>query len=952
VLTLDSIAELRENRTVAAIGISPPIGREAEWTRLLEFVGGLADGPSAATIRGDPGIGKTVLLRAAAAAADRAGGRVLLARCAEAEMPLPLVGLGDLVDRRLLEVAEDLPEPQRHALAVAAGLESVRNERPEQLALPRAFTSYLRALAQQGRTLIAIDDVQWLDAASARLLAFAVRRLHGLPCSFLITLRAEASDELGFASALGDRATEIHLGPLDVEALHHVVRQRLGARIARPALARIHAASAGNPMFALELARLGAGRAGAPAAPLPVPSSLEALVRERVAMYAPRIRTFLAVAAAIERPTVGLLEAVLGSGAGLVDEAVEEGAIVVGDDGDVRFTHPLLASAAYAAVPPTRRRRLHAALAECADDAAERARHLALSSVVPSRKVAQALDEAASHLRARGAPDAAADLAKHAARLTPDGDAFDREERVLAVAEYLLEAGQVDASAGVMDELLATGLSGTRRSRALWLRAVVETSGERARRLAEEALEHVGDDRWLEARLLLYLATYVDQSSVAEAEKLVRRALAAAEELCEPQLIAAALAALGRRAALQARPEPKLVERAIRLTSTYGPLRLRDPSPTTEIAEQRLWSGDLDGARALLESELKALRDRGIYYGRKQLLRDLADLEWRAGNWNRAAHHLDEHWQLTFDGGDEFYAFVVQWQRALLAASQGLVDEADQLTRGAIARAEGWHWPSLAIPVRWVRGFLALSRGEPAVAYDVLHGLPRLLDELEIYEPGYWPLMPDVIEACVAVGDLEEADRLLSTLDARARALNHRWGIPAALRCRALLLLAHGDADGALATADEAAAGFEAAGFRLDRGRALLLAGETRRRRGERRRAGERLDAARDVFSTLGAPIWVARVESELRRARPRPRLDQALTSAERRVATLVAAGSTNREVAAQLFTTVGTVEVHLTRIYRKIGVRSRTELARRVAEGTVELAGDEEALADNRENQ
>jgi DNA-binding NarL/FixJ family response regulator len=165
--------------------------------------------------------------------------------------------------------------------------------------------------------------------------------------------------------------------------------------------------------------------------------------------------------------------------------------------------------------------------------------------------------------------------------------------------------------------------------------------------------------------------------------------------------------------------------------------------------------------------------------------------------------------------------------------------------------------------------------------------------------------------------------------------------MPARLRCRALLLLARRDLDASLAAAEEAVAASEDVGLPLDRGRALLAAGEALRRLGQRRRAAEKLDAAKEVFAELGASLWVARAETELRRASPRPRRERELTSAERRVAALVAAGRTNREVAAQLFTTVGTVEVHLTRIYRKLAVRSRTELARRVADGTLDLADE-----------
>jgi DNA-binding CsgD family transcriptional regulator len=163
--------------------------------------------------------------------------------------------------------------------------------------------------------------------------------------------------------------------------------------------------------------------------------------------------------------------------------------------------------------------------------------------------------------------------------------------------------------------------------------------------------------------------------------------------------------------------------------------------------------------------------------------------------------------------------------------------------------------------------------------------------------------------------------------------------LAAALRSRAQLLLVRGETVAAVGAAVQAADAFDSAGFPFDRGRSLLVAGDALRCLGERRRAAEKLEAARAVFVKLGAALWVERAEQELRRARPRPRRDRELTSAERRVATHVAAGKTNREVAAQLFTTVATVEAHLTRIYRKLGVRSRTELARGVADGTLTLA-------------
>jgi DNA-binding CsgD family transcriptional regulator len=273
---------------------------------------------------------------------------------------------------------------------------------------------------------------------------------------------------------------------------------------------------------------------------------------------------------------------------------------------------------------------------------------------------------------------------------------------------------------------------------------------------------------------------------------------------------------------------------------------------------------------------------------------------------------------------------------ALIATLRGRVVDARRLASEGMRHGESLHLPSLVASNRAVLGFLELSLGEPVDAWRTLSEPPAAL-ERRFPTHGVPEPMPNGVEALVRLGRLDDAEALLARFDARWP--DHGWAMPARLRCRALLLLARRDFEAALAAAEEAVAASEVVGFPLERGRALLAAGEALRRLGQRRRAAEKLDAAKQVFVELGAPLWVARAEKELRRARPRPRRDRELTSAERGVAALVAAGRTNREVAAELFVTVGTVEVHLTRIYRKLGLRSRTELARQVAEGTLDIA-------------
>jgi DNA-binding CsgD family transcriptional regulator len=424
------------------------------------------------------------------------------------------------------------------------------------------------------------------------------------------------------------------------------------------------------------------------------------------------------------------------------------------------------------------------------------------------------------------------------------------------------------------------------------------------------------------------------RGDLAASEDAARQALTAAEVADDPALLAFALAVVADRARMSRRPQSELLDRAVALAAVHG-TPPQAPTVGCMLGEQLLREGDLRGARDLLEGELRAVVRAGVEPARGRILRDLVDVELPAGDWQLAARYLDDIWEIVVDAGELWGEAELLARQARLAALRGAGDAVRKLVAEGIGRAESMHWPYLAELNRWVLGFLELSLGEPARAWPALRDVAQTPTwrGLEVVMA-----LGDAVEASAALGRLEAGDGLLGTLEDEART-GHRWARPGAQRSAALLLLARGDAVRALAAADEAAAGFEAAGYPLDRGRALLVAGDALRRLGERRRAAEKLEAAKAIFDDLGAQLWLTRVEEELRRARPRPRRDRELTSAERRVAALVADGRTNREVAAQLFTTVATVEAHLTRIYRKLGVRSRTELARRVADGTLSLA-------------
>src|SRR5919201_2058106 len=270
---LETDVRLKDNQFVVIAADVDLVGRDDELVRLREFVSSMADGPRAMVVRGEAGIGKSTLWRAAINAEEVAAFTVLSARCVEAELPLALVGVSDLVQDALSGVADELADHERTALGVALGLERSDVRPPDAIALPRAFLSLLRLLARDAPVLIAIDDVQWLDGPSARVVSFAARRLGDAQVRILVTQRGDDSDPLGLAHAFDEEhLEEVLLGGLSIGALAHLLRRRLDTRIPRPVLSRVHRATGGNPMFALEFARQLAGRHGLQLGPLPFPA--------------------------------------------------------------------------------------------------------------------------------------------------------------------------------------------------------------------------------------------------------------------------------------------------------------------------------------------------------------------------------------------------------------------------------------------------------------------------------------------------------------------------------------------------------------------------------------------------------------------------------------------------------------------------------------------------------
>src|SRR5262249_47635958 len=404
-----------------------------------------------------------------------------------------------------------------------------------------ALLSVVRALAQDGPVLVALDDVQWVDASSAEVLSFVLPRLEGEPVGVLGTVRerpVEAPLELDRAFGSFRR---LPVGPLSVGALHRLLWGRLALNLPRPLLLRVHEITGGNPFFALELGRgLVDGTVRADGTDVAMAEGLVALVTERLRALPRRTRETLVAVAALAAPSVVVLEAL---GPTVVDDiefAQQRGVLEL--EGDrIRFTHPLLAPVCYTAMPLHRRRRLHRRLAELDVDSEERARHLALAATRPDEEIASALETAATQARARGADQAAADLAERAVALTPAASTEIMNRRRMLAAEHAFHAGDVRNAIGLLEQAAASTTPGALRAEVLSRLADVSALTEghgRAEDLYTRALAEPDLDVRRRVEILGELGGYAAmKGDTRNGSDYAEEALALAEQLGDPVLL-------------------------------------------------------------------------------------------------------------------------------------------------------------------------------------------------------------------------------------------------------------------------------------------------------------------------------------------------------------------------------------------------------------------------------
>jgi DNA-binding CsgD family transcriptional regulator len=910
------------------------VGREAERRAISDFLEPESSSPQVLLLEGEAGIGKTSLWKAALSAAD--GFKLLTSGPTEVEAKLPYAVLGDLLDPVPREAIASLADPLRTALEVALFRVPARQGPTDQLAVSSAFLRVLRHVAAHEDVLIAVDDVQWIDAPSLRVLAFALNRLEGERVRVLGALRLPSRNHSGDAlgRAVGDgRLRRLRLGPLPLDVIDDLLLKRLESPLRRHQLDRVYSVSGGNPFFALEIGRVILERPAAlkTGEPIPLPRSLADAIKVRIKRLSVDSRDILVAMAAMARPDEGMLRRA-DPRAGSALSAAHSAQVVETVEGKLRFTHPLLSSVIYSMADPTARRRWHARLADLVNDPEERARHLAHAATTPDAAVADALETASRSANARGAPDAAATLAQQAADLTPPEFPQAIEQRRIMNAEYRLRAGDAPAAREVLEAVLRAAPVGGRPAEALrLLSSITFASGNlpEAERILVEAQDAAGDDLRAHAVISRDLVLVCSQQGKFQAafDHSVRLT-AIAVRTGDPALVALAQRqkAFSERHFQSLSVEARAI--AVGLAEGTTSVAIDDPvgglHPLMDWAVLLKWSDDFEHARTIFKRAL-ALTDGRDESVRAPILFHLAELECWAGDWRLAAVYAHECGKAALHSGQRSYARLSFTANALLHCYRGELSEAASDAREALAIAmeigdEPYRRRALAI-----LGATELAAGDPAAANRHFEGLRGRGTDVDFR--GATRSEGDEVEALLALGRLAEAEAVC----ARFARFNDPWQRTISCRSRALLSAARGDVPGSIREFDLALDAHAALPMPLERARTLLAYGGMLRRAKQKRAARERLQEALAILNALGATAWIKRAEAELSRVAPASAGAGMLTPTESTVAGLVATGRTNKEVAAELFLSVKTVEANLSRIYAKLNVRSRSELVARV---------------------
>ncbi|WP_433361510.1 AAA family ATPase [Actinoplanes sp. CA-142083] len=883
-------------------------------------------------LHGPAGIGKTAVLDAVAAQAAARNELVLRLRPVRTERSLPYAGIADLVSQLPDDAAQALPPAQRAALAALRQGLPPRGGTPA-LARRLVLPLMLAHCARRRAVLLVLDDAQWLDAESAELIGFAMRRRPGHRVRVLAAQRRpDPAGKRRAARLCPAPALELAVPPLDADELTALLEARgLPCRTA----SRMHEASAGNPFLALALG--GAVAPGPAWRPAPIPETARELLRDRLrALPAGVAATLLVAALATDPTTTVLLRA--GRDDAVRDLRLAETEGVVELDGEaIRFTPPLLAQVLAEEATAAERHSAHAALAAGAVDPTEALRHRALRTGRPDAAVARSLAAAADRRAERGAGRDAAELYLLAADRCPHTLAAQRLDWLVAAARAATTGGAPTLAGRAAEAVIAADAPAGHRVRARLV--LLDLAGQALAEMGETfaaALAEAGDDPALLApvRLRLTWAAFLTgdpDRAAAEAGRTVEAARRAGDPTTEAMGLS--LIAQVQRLRGEARWVDTLSQ-ALELPATPAPDWLHY-GPRYMAARFAMMDDRLDEARdELLKLLVVAEHDR-IGEARVEVLRSLSEVATRAGRCREAlqyAHRaVDAAQHAGLSPGPTWYtAAVAELAGGSLTAAAGFA------RRGV--RASEQEGDSLYLRRNLhALGQAELRLGETRAGVTAL----RRLRDLEADSGGADPMIVrwhgDLAGGLASLGEHAEAAATLAEARAAAHRLGNTPGTVGYLdRATAVVLSESGQADSAVVLSAAAAQHFEQLHQPIEQAHALLVQGGAERRRRRYAAARVAIGAALAIFLAADAKPWAEQTERALARTEGNsapgiPPADLGLTSTELRIAGLVRDGASNREIATQLYLSVKTVEATLTRVYRKLGVRSRTQLSSRL---------------------
>jgi DNA-binding CsgD family transcriptional regulator len=527
----------------------------------------------------------------------------------------------------------------------------------------------------------------------------------------------------------------------------------------------------------------------------------------------------------------------------------------------------------------------------------------------------------------------AAELSELAAELTPADDADEQRRRLLAAANAHRLAGDRERAAAILNRLLPDALPGTER--ADFLLALARGRRGNLPTIAgwcEEALRQAGDDHARAAEILVFLSwTRLLEGRVRDALAHARAALGHAEQVGEQKLLARAIARVAMAETWTLDMTPGLLERGVALEEGLEePLEFHE-SPRVTLARRLMCLSDFERARPILEAAGAQALARGDEGTRGHVLFHLFQVEWFTGRWEAAGEHVGAVVELADHLGDQQYRGIALYARALLDAHRGEIAGARAAAQEAVGISETISDALFGIQSRTVLGFVELSIGNLEAADRHLRPLPEWLVSGGWEEPTDFA-WTNAIEALLGIGELDLARSYIEQYEDRAQRSTSPWALATATRGRGLLAAAEGDLAAADAGLDRALAEHDRMLCPFELGRTLLARGMVRRRARQKRAARDALEQALAVFDELGASLWAQRARDELQRISGRRPGSGELTAMERRVALLAAQGLANKEIASALYISVHTVEAHLSRTYRKLGIPSRAALAGRLS--------------------